>query len=451
MTAAVLAGSISVVIPWLWRWFRPAQDWYLLLISCQVLGYAFWAPFFTSTNESAAIRDGYAAVMWQVAMAFTFPLYASYRHRRSVEDSSASPSPRSIWTTDRARLRLWAAGTCALAASYLWVAITNGLLFRRIGHAELAAEQLNLSPLELAPYRLFLILGPWCVAVLLVCVRSLRSDYRRDMRFTWAAVAFAGGIFAVHSFLNSRLTVLLTAAFTAGLFTNSRLSRWLGSPFRKFLLSFIAIAGSFYVIGIVENVRWEFAAGRSLANPHILIPGSLRSSTALESRSERLDGLAVIVKIRPMVEREGPSYGVAWGIPLIAALDPIFPSELGKRLKSAALTSSKSVLLLIYAGEAAVDASSSMLTDAYGNFGVLGFTFAGIVLGIVLGTAVNFLRLPKHGWQPVVGLFLIWHVFSFEQEFGTVLFGWLKLIPVVVCGALLTPLTRAKDANRIAL
>ncbi|MEI6813812.1 MAG: hypothetical protein WCL36_06485 [bacterium] len=451
MITAVLAGLMILLLPWFWRWLVPERDWYMLVICGQATVYGFVAPALTATGESAGVQDGYAVVMWQVALAFGLALHASYFYVRSRTAVNARSESGAIsadqFVVDRRRVTLWTAGTIVLALSYLWVALSRGLLFRRLGHTGLAAAQLDLSPLELAPYRLFLQLGPWFVAVLVVVWRCLRDEQRRERTMVLTAIAITGGVFALHAVINSRLTTLLMAAFLAGLFTNSPLTRWLGGPLRKALVAFIVLGGSYYLISVIENIRLELGNDRSIANVQILIPGGVSQTAQQENRSERLDGLGLIVKIRPAVERDGPAMGAAWAIPLVASIDPIFPTELGTRLKAAALTTSKSILLLRYAGEQAEDASSSILTDAYGNLGVSGFVLVGLVLGALLALGTRWINHATSGRTVVVALFMLWLLIPFEQEFGAVLFGWAKLLPVVVVGAWLTPLRARVTAS----
>jgi len=442
MNTAVLGGFVILVLPWLWRWLTPERDWYLLAVAIQALVYAFIAPMAVAMPESVGTQAAYATVMGWVAIGFCAPLSLAYLAQRKKHVSLSVSGQLGIGTSmaiDGRRLRLWSIATGGLALWYLWVALSNGLLFRRLGHSELAAAQLALSPLELAPYRLYLLIGPWCIAVLVFAWLRLREDQRDERLFTTVALSIAGGIFALHSIINSRLVTLLFLAFLGGFFAPQVVERIRGSILRVLILAMVIIGGSTYVMGVVENVRYEFEAGRSIMTPRILLPGGSRTVAIDQRRSERLDGIGLIVKIRPTLLREGPALGAAWAIPFVAAIEPVFPTELGRRLKAAALTTSKSILLLRYAGEAAEDTNSSLLSDAYGNVGTWGFVIAGLLLGTLLGLATTFVQTPSAGWQPVVGFFVLWMILPFEQEFANILFGWLKLAPVVIVGAWLTP------------
>jgi hypothetical protein len=92
-----------------------------------------------------------------------------------------------------------------------------------------------------------------------------------------------------------------------------------------------------------------------------------------------------------------------------------------------------------YTDITAADYVSSILTDAYGNFGKLGFALVGLFLAGVCGfVAWTIARLPGAGWV-IVGLFAISHVAYFEQEFVQALLLWGKKLPLLLAFLVANP------------
>jgi hypothetical protein len=86
------------------------------------------------------------------------------------------------------------------------------------------------------------------------------------------------------------------------------------------------------------------------------------------------------------------------------------------------------------------DPFNCMLTDAYGNFGLVGFVMVAIVLGVLHALGGAALATPRSAGGLVFGLFALTHAFYFEQEFILLLIAWVKVLPVPAAILLFNPL-----------
>jgi Na+/proline symporter len=86
----------------------------------------------------------------------------------------------------------------------------------------------------------------------------------------------------------------------------------------------------------------------------------------------------------------------------------------------------------------------------YGNFSIYGFLLPAVLLGIVLARATAALRWSASPAAIVFAAFAMTRVLPFEQEFGSLLFGWYKLVPFVLVALLFYPLRRPRTRTQAA-
>jgi hypothetical protein len=153
----------------------------------------------------------------------------------------------------------------------------------------------------------------------------------------------------------------------------------------------------------------------------------------------RLNGLDLIVQMEPALETRGFAWGRAWKVPAALIVLPVFNPAKARAYKLAFDITAKNYLMRNYTDLQDTDHVSCSLTDAYGNFGLLGFVLVGAVLGSAFGFGIRYLQRPGHGALAVLALFVISHLFQFEQEFVTALLLWVKELPVLLGVLLLNP------------
>lgn len=156
------------------------RDGFFLLFYVQSLLYLDVAPAIAAADVSTATQAQYVWIQAWAFVLFQLPLLLAYlvalRQRRE-----ATKAVERSFRFSATRLQLLVASITALGVGYFIVAVRNGLLYRRIGGEELAAAQLQMSTPEFAIYRVFLELGLFLCAVLLVVPR-LPSEIRPGSR-----------------------------------------------------------------------------------------------------------------------------------------------------------------------------------------------------------------------------------------------------------------------------
>ena len=426
---AVALGKLSI-----------RRDGFFLLFYVQSLLYLDVAPAIAAADVSTATQEQYVWIQGWAFVLFQLPLLFAYlcalRQRRDAREHV----DRSF-RFSAARLQLLVGAITASGVGYFVVAVRNGLLYRRIGGEELAAAQLQMSTPEFAVYRVFLELGLFLCACLLVVLR-LPAEMRPSSRATArAGFVVAAGLWLGYALVNSRLTAVLTIAalWTAMNAVDLRPRRF--SP--RLLLGIPAMlffAG--YAMQIVSNIREAHSTGGAMLALENFMPAPPTQAQPDDELQWRMNGIDLIATISQNVEAQGAAHGRAWAVPLLLSLDPIVRTPFTIAAKRAALTTAKSWLLLEYGGVSKTDYYSCMLSDVYGNFSVYGFPIAGILLGIALGISTRALRRSSSPVAIVFALFVITRILPFEQEFETVLFGWYRLVPFVLLVVAIYPVRR---------
>jgi hypothetical protein len=148
--------------------------------------------------------------------------------------------------------------------------------------------------------------------------------------------------------------------------------------------------------------------------------------------SVRLDGLDLMVQMRPALETLGYAWGRAWKVPVALVYLPVIDPGKAREYKMSLDMAAKNYLMRRYTKIADADYVSCMLTDAYGNFGYLGLGLVGLFLGVVTGGVARLMRRPRAGGWVLVGLFALSHLIIFEQEFVSALLLWTKKLPFLI-------------------
>lgn len=407
-----------------------SRDFFFLLVYVQSLIYVDVAPTLALSSVPFAAANLYSYFQWTALALFQLPFLGIYAGLKRNTGHRASDDELSV-----PRAALLFGGCLSLAIAYYVVGTRNGLLNRRAQDA--TALQLDLGIVEFALLRLFHELGLFLVALQFLVLRRCA----RRQRYPWMTAAFlvTSVAYLAYALTNSRMMSLLFLGMLCGVYLSTVRGP---SRFRAgYLLGgLVTILCALYAMRVAQNVRQSVGVGESLFAASNFLPIGIDRGIDIDPLSSRLNGLDLIVKISENVNNSGPAWGRAWALPFFISLDPIVRTDFTIQAKSVSLTSTKSFLLLMYAGIGASDYYSCILSDAYGNLGLLGFLASAFVLAGLLAWSSTVLARAATPLLVVLALFVVVRVLPFEQEFGTVLFGWFKTVPVAILVGFLYPL-----------
>jgi len=416
------------------------RDTFFLLVYVQALAYVNFAPIFASADVNETTVGRYAWVMFWALMLFQLPLTIIYaigirRRRKKL------PIERRFRVSP-ARLAVFTVGCILFGIGYCVVAAEYGLLYRRLAE-DLSVIQLSMNIVEFAIYRSFMELGPFLISVQLLLLRTQHAMSRGLRSIAWAGLALTLVLYMSYALINSRLTALITLATMYGIVNvTSRSAKRMNLGL--VLGTAVVAASGLYAMRVVNNVRLTLGTGGSIFDPRNFLPVASTEGPLDDTLRWRLNGVDLIAMIADNVEAQGPAMGAAWAVPAVLSLDPIVRTPFTVAAKTANLTTAKSWLLLRYSGVGKTDYYSCMLTDVYGNFSIYGFLIPAVVLGVILARATAALRWSAKPAALVFAAFAMTKVLPFEQEFGSILFTWYKLVPFVLVALVFYPLRRSR-------
>jgi len=158
----------------------------------------------------------------------------------------------------------------------------------------------------------------------------------------------------------------------------------------------------------------------------------------------RLDCIDLMQRIEPSLSRSGYELGAAWKVPAFIALTQFVVPSASEEYKRTGRTTAKSYLLERHTDLDPGDYYSCSLTDLFGNFGIAGFPFGAGLLALAFAMTRRLMsgRVPILGNHAYwLGLLLAAHLITFEQEFSTYLFGWIRYLPAALAVILINPVS----------
>jgi|GEM_PF-2111685 len=441
--AALVAAGLPVAALAL-RLLDLRRDMVLLLIYAQVMAYMHVGPAVASAGLASDGMARYVHIAWWTVAVFDLPLIVcSLYLARRWQRSTVAP----VMDLRHGRTALFAVGCVLLGLGYLVIAVKNGLLYRRIGHVNLADRQLQMGLVDFAFYRTFIELGVFLILCCLVMLRRAPQAGRTTRRLLTGALGVTVGLYLSFALLNSRLSVLILVCSVFVVYQSTARKRFKVTA--RGLVTGAALAlVALYMVRVVVNIRTAAVQGGPLFSLEALSPlGRPNVQSVSDPTAMRLNGVDAIAMIQPGMESFGAAKGTAWIVPFVLSLDPIVRTEQTVTLKRLAMTNAKSYLILRYTGLDLIDYYSCELTDVYGNFGYVGFFGAALLLSVLVAFVGTTLVGSASPARLVIAVFVLSRILPFEQEFATLLFAWIKLAPVVGVLLWLNPLRRPAPAR----
>jgi hypothetical protein len=488
LLVALLVGAALPIWALVQRRLDLRRDLLFLIFYAQAFLYVQFGPwdYMRRTPGAGSLGPAYDVLAVVSVVLFNGLFLATYLWTRGRGEAFARPfsvSPRTFTFLNAALL--------GFAAGFWSIAIRSELVFRRIGNT-IIPKQLTLRFFEFVVYRSYSE-GVWFLACVVFAglVVGAGSLTRLGRAFAYANLA------SIYMYLviNSRIGLALALALLLGLWA----LLWRGSGAYLPRLAFGAAAAALILLyststterirvgfGRTGTVTWRaFLPGLSLEerraaakipgirrNPRPgtsgegglpaeeetigggssvgeAVSGMLLYRAAIETPlSLRLNGLDLMARMKPGLEKDGFAWGQAWAAPIALVYLPVLDPPEARRMKMTFDIAAKNYLMRKYTDLDQADYFSCMLSDAYGNFGVVGIALVGVTLGAALGLSVRSLGHPRYSWVPVVALFVLSHVFQFEQEFVTATFLWVKKLPFLAAVLLVNPFVVPSGAER---
>jgi hypothetical protein len=404
----------------------------LLLVLAQALLYLIVAPTVVASLEDSLTQRAYLGIQLEQIVFFLAPFVALYfaLSRRRLASHIASVQ------VDGGRMLLLNAVFVAYEMAYWSTVARLGLFTRRVGTEVIAEIFGNLSFVELLVVRFHdttVFLFP-----VLFLVIALRATERRLVRGAAVMLALSLASLLLHTLLNSRLQLVLGAAALTIVYLRLR-----PAPTRRELAAGATafVLASLLLMGIVFAIREESTLFRGLVHgqDELFEERGADAAFVVNEWVRRVDCVDLIAEIRPSLERGGFEWGGAWRIPFFMMVGAFVDAAEYAVIKAEGITTAKSWMLERHTTIGLHDYYSCALTDAFGNFGVVGYLLCATYFAFAVALAERLLRARRPA-ALLLGVAVFLHVAVFEAEMFTHLFGWLKFAAAVILLLTLNPI-----------
>jgi len=418
---------------------RFVSDYFFLILIAQVLVYLHFAPSVAARDADSGLRLQYATLQLWAIVLFEIPLYLLYLNLRARVARSRLLGTSRLADPRWGRSVALVVGASVGALVFLVIALRYDLLFRKIGDA-LAPAQLAVPMGQFVLYRSFIEGAPLVFGVMLVDYFAAKQFQSRQLQLILLAGLFVVGlIYCWFLLLNSRLGTVRFALIVFGLalYWRSAARTVTRIPFAQLAALVLVL---WYCLTVIEAVRHKYVPGEPELRWAYFNPLYSYGESQETRTSTRLNGIDFMAQMTPAARADGFARGKAWAVPVFLTFGQFFASDVAEQYKLSLMTNAKSYLMVRYTPIVSSDPFSCMLTDAYGNFGLLGFVMVAITLAVLYAVGSAALATPRSAGGLVLGLFALTHGFFFEQEFILLLTGWVKVLPVLAAILLVNPL-----------
>ena len=336
--------------------FHINRDIVLFVYCIIALVYGMLAPL-------ASIENNGVVTLYFIAIFvffFLVPLLIIYKALPSVNIRQLNVN------VSNHRVRIFSFLLCVSALIFLYITVDNGIFFRRIGHEALAINSLNLSMAQLVFTRLFEETAIFITMILhILFIYSNKRPSKISMLFMLCYLLIILAFFLI----NSRMQAIIL-----------------------FLAHFCIFASfnNFYrvipkVILMLFITFWTVLILRSAMVVESINVSSIVSEVSSENPvSDRLNGLKIIIDLNENISEKGLMYGEAWRNSIMIYYYMIFDKNKYYLIKSNMETTPKVLIYQHYKGASIKDAPSSIVSDVYPNFGIIGLVISGGLIGVLL-------------------------------------------------------------------
>lgn len=421
--AGLLTAAAAGV--WIWKWRTVGRHFFFLFFFSLTVAYLDVFPVLAlhenpgilvglGVGPPAEIVRDYAVVQLYCLCFFQLPLVLGYfgRRLRSTSGSTVSnPGPS----------RVIAVASIVFSLLFVWVLVSEGLLMARVS-LDLTPVLVEMPSFKFVVYRLFQESGVFLTSVL----QFLAHVSERSRRLIWAAWVTTAGGYAIWAVFNSRWSLLLLLVCSLGFWLGARGDK-MPSPRMLARLAAGVVLGAYLAI-VVVNVRRMGFEGR-LSWRYFVPQGA--GAFGDEQSYMRLNGIDLMARLLPGIERKGPALGAAWGN--VSWYVRRFTDPEGfNEFRLSRIVTAKGYLMERYLNWPLDDYFSCTLTDLLGNFHVFGLLGGAVLLVALFRFSASRCMAPRSGAELVLAVFVVVHAIVFDQEAMGLLFGWTKQLPVLL-------------------
>jgi oligosaccharide repeat unit polymerase len=376
--------------------FHINRDVVLIVYCIIALVYGMLAPL-ASINNNGVVTLYYIDIF---ILFFLTPLFIIYKAFPSVKIRQLNVN------VSNSKTLIFSFLLCLSALIFLYIAVDNGIFFRRIGHEALARASLDLSRVQLIFTRLFQETAIFITMVLHILFVYSNKRKRLSKISTLFILCYLL-VILTYFLINSRMQLMILILSHFCIFASfNKISRTIPK-----LIAMLFIA--FWTVLILRG---------AIVTENVSVSSIISEVISENPISNRLNGLKIIIELNEEVSERGMMYGEAWRNSIMIYYYMIFDENKYNLMKINMETTPKVLIYQYYKGEHIKDSPSSIVSDVYPNFGIIGLVILGGFIGMLLYLIKSGLNNTTNLFKFLLSLYLIPLLFQFEKEFISLIF-----------------------------
>lgn len=402
------------------KFFVIVRDSYFILFLFIFYLYIHLFPqmYIFNGHQNDALK--YLFIQLQIFLFFELPLLFFYK--QFIGGKYTSSKRGFVIVADTFRVNIFLMVLVILNIVFLFVAINYALFFRRIGHDALMLLSLQVPKLQFVIYRLFEETAVFLTLILHILIKFSEKN-RKKVIFVF--VLFFSTLL-IYQIINSRMQLLVT------IFSHTIL---VISFKREFNVKKLLRIGFLSIVGVLTVMIF-----RNIIVLEDVDFNSVKSAIEDEnSLDNRLNGIMLISDISSNINNKGFMYGEAWIPSFQVMYYYLLDDNKANEIKENLNTTPKVNILKFYKGNNIVDMPSSLVTDLYPNFGIVGLFFGALLIAFLLFKVCSGLIAPKGSFNFLVVLYLIPLLIQAEKEYLSMLFMIFKYSSILFITLLVKP------------
>ncbi len=410
---------------------RIRRDILFIAYFAQVYIYLHLAPTVNMYLMGQEDRKVYALLQWSIFFLFDIPFVVLYN--KWIGKNLDNPfGVRNIFLETPA-LNRFVFSLLVVSASvlFLYVAISNELFFRRIGHEGLAARSASMSMPELVLYRMFSETSTFLLMLGYFLILNCGKKHSVSFTILVCSVAIHTAVYGSFILVNNRLQtmVLLFLLFvTVSYWWKITLDRTVFPVTKLVFIALLLILSA----NVVLELRGQYERYGEIHHYDVMEFREANYSDVGFALAKRLDGIKLMAQITGPALDNGFMWGQAWIQPLSVLYYMFVDPEKAKELKKKLRTNPKVFIAKFYLNADIPDVASSVLTDLYANFFILGFLFLALVASYLLVFITRQMINPRSRSGLLIGFYLLPFIFKFEKEFLSLMLNMVKFSPMLL-------------------
>ncbi len=416
------------------------RNFFMLFVYFQSLVYLNISPTMLINTIDFDLKYNYIFIQLTSHIFFQIPFILIYfiNYNKSIKHRIKVPT-----ISSKLNISILCLLIILITINFLYVVVSNNMIFTRIGHAAKASRFIELQSTSLN----WVINSYFDKSILflqgVLFFYVINNEKKVNINFPLITLIFSITCYGIFNLINSKLNFIIILMFYFGIYLISKRNIKLIKNRKQIIFLCLLIVYSFIV---TNNFRASFSSQGFQISYFLPVSSGNAATEDMLSLFKRTNAVDLMARITENMDINNIALGKAWRNPIFLIFGPIINPRLTNQIKISMDTMAKNYLMRNYTDLLLPDYVTSRVTDAYGNFWIFGFLLAAYVFAKLCARAEKGL-ITNDSSSIVLGIFIISSILPFELELISILSKFIYSAPILIIIFIFNPIK--SHENRI--